>query len=69
MGFFEDKKDTLTEEEILYCQLLNETLDANQASVELKCKNAINTLERGRVFSKGLPQRSISDLKLKKKFC
>jgi len=69
MGFFDDKKDTLTEEEILYCRLLNETLDANQASLELKCKNAINTRERERVFSKKLPQRSISDLKLEKKFC
>jgi len=69
MGFFDDKKDALTEEEIVYCRLLNETLDANQASIELKCKNAINTLERRRVFSRGLPQHSTSDLKLKKKFC
>lgn len=61
MGFFEDKKDTLAEEEILYCQLLNETLDANQASVELKCKNAINSLERERFFSNGLPKNSTSD--------
>jgi hypothetical protein len=29
MGFFDDKKDALTEEEIVYCRLLNETLDAN----------------------------------------
>lgn len=35
----------LGEKEILYCQLLNETLDANQASVKLKCKNAISSLE------------------------
>jgi hypothetical protein len=38
MGFFEDNLSYLTQQEINYCQRLNETLDAHQASEEVdKC--------------------------------
>ena len=38
MGFFDDDRSYLTQEEINYCQRLNETLDAHRASAELdKC--------------------------------
>jgi hypothetical protein len=35
MGFSDDDQSYLTQQEINYCQRLNETLDAHQASAEL----------------------------------
>ena len=35
MGFFDDNQSYLTQQEINYCQRLNETLDAHRASAEL----------------------------------
>lgn len=35
MGFFDDDQSYLTQQEINYCQRLNETLDAHQASAAL----------------------------------
>lgn len=38
MGFFDDDQSYLTQQEINYCQRLNETLDPHRASAELeKC--------------------------------
>lgn len=38
MGFFDDNQSYLTQQEINYCQRLNETLDPHRASAELeKC--------------------------------
>jgi hypothetical protein len=35
MGFFDSDQSYLTQQEINYCQRLNETLDAHRASAEL----------------------------------
>lgn len=38
MGFFDDNQSYLTQQEINYCQRLNETFDPHRASAELdKC--------------------------------
>lgn len=50
MGFFDDKQSYLTQEEIDYCQRLNETLDAHRASAELERKVACS--KQRNLFSK-----------------
>lgn len=44
MIFFEKKKQDLIQEEIDYCQSLNETLDAHQTLIELKRKKVFSNL-------------------------
>lgn len=44
MKFFEEKKQDLIQEEIDYCQSLNETLDAHQTLIDLKRKKVFSNL-------------------------